>query len=78
MIFTVFVFIVVIAISAFPTAAGPPANPYCDLVSDEYMRSGGVCHDRKDASDITGLYTCNDGTHKTDWRDCPDATAIVP
>lgn len=49
-------------------------NPYCDLVSDEYMQSGGVCHDRKDASDTTGLFTCNDGTHKTDWRDCKDAT----
>jgi len=52
----------------------PEPNPYCDLVSDEYMESGGVCHDRKDASDITGLFTCNDGTHKTDWRYCPDAT----
>jgi nuclear transport factor 2 (NTF2) superfamily protein len=46
-------------------------NPYCDQVPDNYT---GYCHDRKDASDITGLFTCNDGTHKTDWRDCKDAT----
>jgi hypothetical protein len=75
------VFVFVVAMALCPSAEsrqndGP--NPYCDKVSDEYMRSGGVCHDRKDASDITGLFTCNDGTHKTDWRDCEDATAIVP
>jgi hypothetical protein len=46
-------------------------NPYCDLVLDGYQ---GSCHHRKDASDETGLYTCNDGTHKIRWQDCPDAT----
>ena len=29
-----------------------------------------TCHDRKDASDDTGLYTCLDGSHEEDWRDC--------
>jgi hypothetical protein len=50
-------------------STGP--NPYCDLVSDDYR---GSCHDRKDASDTTGLYTCNDKTHKERWQDCKDAT----
>jgi hypothetical protein len=51
----------------------PPTgpNPYCDKVGPDYR---GSCHDRKDYSDVTGLYTCNDGTHKTDWRGCKDAT----
>jgi hypothetical protein len=48
-------------------------NPYCDKVRDD-PNFHGDCHDRKDASETTGLYTCNDGTHKTDWRDCKDAT----
>lgn len=46
-------------------------NSYCDKVGPDYR---GSCHDRKDYSDITGLYPCNDGTQKTDWRDCKDAT----
>jgi hypothetical protein len=49
----------------------PRSNPYCDKVGPDYR---GSCHDRKDYSDITGLYSCNDGTQKTDWRDCKDAT----
>ena len=47
-------------------------NPYCDLLPDGFRSV--TCHDRKDASDKTGLYTCNDGTHKVDWKDCKDAT----
>jgi hypothetical protein len=50
-------------------STGP--NPYCDQVGSNYR---GVCHDRKDYSESTGLYSCNDRTHKTDWRDCKDAT----
>lgn len=46
-------------------------NPYCDLVPEDFK---GACHDRKDASDYTGLYTCNDGTHKEHWEDCEDAS----
>jgi hypothetical protein len=33
-----------------------------------------VCHDRKDYSESTGLYPCNDGTQKERWQDCKDAT----
>lgn len=50
-------------------STGP--NPYCDKVGPNYR---GSCHDRKDYSESTGLYPCNDGTQKTDWRDCKDAT----
>lgn len=50
------------------------ANPYCDEVTDEYMASGGLCHDRKDASETTGLFTCNDFTHVKNWTECKDAT----
>jgi hypothetical protein len=45
-------------------------NPYCDLVPDDYT---GDCHDRKDFSEDTGLYTCRDGSHVEDWQDCDDA-----
>lgn len=49
-------------------------NPYCDQVPDNYK---GDCHDRKDyyqGGPKNGLYPCNDGTDKADWRDCKDAT----
>jgi hypothetical protein len=49
-------------------------NPYCDLVPDNYQ---GACHDRLDyyeSGPKSGLYPCNDGTDKADWRDCKDAT----
>lgn len=45
------------------------ANPYCDKVNYAV-----TCHDRKDYDEDTGLYPCNDGTDKADWRDCEDAT----
>jgi hypothetical protein len=48
-------------------------NPYCDLLSDEERRDV-TCHDRKDYSDTTGLYTCNDFSHVQDWKDCPDVS----
>jgi hypothetical protein len=38
------------------------------------MANGGSCHDRKDASDDTELYTCNDESHEEDWKDCEDVT----
>lgn len=47
-------------------------NPYCDLVPENY---NGNCHDRKDYSDDTKLYPCNDGTNKVKWQDCKDATS---
>lgn len=50
-------------------STGP--NPYCDT---EKGKAAPVCHDRKDYDQDTGLYPCNDGTNKVDWRDCKDAT----
>jgi hypothetical protein len=47
------------------------SNPYCDQVGSNYR---GVCHDRKDYSESTDLYPCNDGTEKKCWQDCKDAT----
>ena len=51
------------------------ANPYCDLLSSDERRVT-TCHDRRDASDTTGLVTCNDGSHREfeDWQDCPDVS----
>ena len=49
-------------------------NPYCDKVSDAYMKHGGICHDRYDISESTGLATCNDGSHRPDPENCPDAS----
>jgi hypothetical protein len=49
-------------------------NPYCDKVPDNHK---GACHDRKDyyqGGPKNGLYPCNDGIDKADWRDCKDAT----
>jgi hypothetical protein len=46
------------------SSTGP--NPYCDKVGPNYR---GSCHDRKDYSETTGLYHCNDGTQKSDWRE---------
>lgn len=47
------------------------ANLYCDKVLDGYQ---GTCHDRKDATEDTGLYTCNTGIQVEDWKDCKDAS----
>lgn len=44
---------------------GPADKTYCDVPNPS-----NPCHDRKDASDTTGLYTCLDGSHEEDWRDC--------
>jgi hypothetical protein len=38
---------------------------YCDVPNPS-----NPCHDRKDYSDSTGLYTCIDGSHEEDWSDC--------
>src|SRR5829696_7088371 len=43
---------------------------YCDQVDPDELGPNETCHDRKDASDDTGLYTCLDGSHEEDWRDC--------
>jgi hypothetical protein len=42
-----------------------PEKTYCDVPNPS-----NPCHDRKDYSDTTGLYTCIDGSHEEDWRDC--------
>jgi len=52
-------------------STGP--NPYCDT---ERGKAAPVCHDRLDYDQETGLYPCNDGTQKSDWRDCKDASGF--
>ena len=56
-------------------SAGGDANPYCDLLSIDERRDV-TCHDRRDASDATGLVNCNDGSEREfeDWEDCPDVS----
>jgi hypothetical protein len=49
--------------------------PYCDNPAGE---AAPACHDRQDYDELTGLYLCNDGTQKADWRDCADATEETP
>jgi hypothetical protein len=44
-------------------------NPYCDQVG--YSQE---CHDRKDFDQETGLYPCNDGSYKEDWKECDDVS----
>jgi hypothetical protein len=56
-----------------PNAYAGEANPYGDLLSVD-VSSDVTCHDRKDYSDTTGLYTCNDFSHTQDWIDCPDVS----
>jgi hypothetical protein len=61
-----------------PSLIGPPITepgeplPYCDLIPS--VAQNYSCHDRRDYDDITGLYSCNDGTQKEDWRDCADVS----
>jgi hypothetical protein len=43
---------------------------YCDQVDPGELGPNESCHDRKDASDSTGLYTCIDGSQEEDWQDC--------
>ena len=60
--------------SAATQAECPPPkdpSPYCNTPAAENLKS---CWDVKDNSDDTGMYSCNDGTHKTDWRDCEDVS----
>jgi hypothetical protein len=51
----------------------PPKDPspYCNTPAAEDSKS---CWDVKDYSQVTGLYSCNDGTHKVDWKDCVDVS----
>jgi hypothetical protein len=49
----------------------PTKLPYCHKVPDGYQ---GSCHDIKDIDQSTGLYLCNDGTQKADYKDCKDVS----
>jgi hypothetical protein len=44
---------------------GDEEKTYCDVPNPS-----NPCHDRKDYSEDTGLYTCMDGSHVADWREC--------
>jgi hypothetical protein len=55
---------------------GDDVNPYCDKLNDEERLSEN-CWDRKDyyqGGEKDGLYPCNDGSDRRDWRDCPDVS----
>lgn len=52
-----------------------PVLPYCDTPAGKNAKA---CFDRKDFDDKTGLYPCNDGTQKKDYRDCKDASKFRP
>ena len=66
----ILVVVAIITMAASPPIAFNATRPYCDQVSDAYMASGGICHDRFDVSEITGLATCRNGTHAADPLDC--------
>ena len=59
------VFLVLVAVVPVPQNALAGEKTYCDIPNPS-----NPCHDRKDASDLTGLYTCIDGSHEEDWKDC--------
>ena len=62
------------------TYASVVANPYCDLIDDMDEEDRPTsCHDRLDFYDggpNNGLYPCNDGSTRTDWKDCPDVSGF--
>jgi hypothetical protein len=49
----------------------PTKLSYCDTDAGKKATS---CFDRKDIDQTTGLYPCNDGTQKADYKDCKDIT----
>jgi hypothetical protein len=61
--------IIVVADQPCPPPKDP--SPYCNTPAAENSKN---CWDVRDYSEDTGLYPCNDGTHKTDWRDCEDVS----
>jgi hypothetical protein len=46
-------------------------NPYCDKIP---VGERDNCWDRLDYDQATGLYPCNDGSNRGNWRDCPDVS----
>jgi hypothetical protein len=61
--------IIVVADQSCPPPKDP--SPYCNTPAAEDSKN---CWDVKDYSQDTGLYPCNDGTHKADWKDCVDVS----
>ena len=61
--------IIVVADQPCPPPKDP--SPYCNTPAAEASKSS---WDVKDYSEDTGLYSCNDGTHKADWKDCVDVS----
>jgi hypothetical protein len=49
----------------------PTKLSYCDTDAGKKATS---CFDRKDIDQTTGLYPCNDGTQKADYKECKDIT----
>jgi hypothetical protein len=47
------------------TAIASEEKTYCDVPNPS-----NPCHDRKDYNETTRLYTCIDGSHEENWRDC--------
>jgi hypothetical protein len=62
--------IIVVTDQSCPPTKDP--SPYCNTPAAEDSKS---CWDVKDYSQDTGLYSCNDGTHKADWKDCVDVSS---
>jgi hypothetical protein len=46
-------------------SADEESKTYCDVPNPS-----NPCHDRRDGDEETGLYTCLDGSHEEDWKDC--------
>ncbi len=62
--------IIVVADQPCPPPKDP--SPYCGTPAAEDSKS---CWDVKDCSEDTGLCSCNDGTHKVDWKNCDDVSS---
>lgn len=62
--------ITVVANQPCPPPKDP--SPYCNTPAAKHSIN---CWDVKDYSDNTGLYPCNDGTQKADWKDCVDVSS---
>jgi hypothetical protein len=61
----------IIVVGDQPCPPPKDPSPYCNTPAAEDSKS---CWDVKDYSQDTGLYSCNDGTHKDDWKDCVDVS----
>jgi hypothetical protein len=50
----------------------PTKKPYCDQLDNKQFVNN--CFDRKDIDQTTGLYPCNDGSQKANYKDCKDVS----